>query len=101
MANYGKGGEAPGQVTEPGSASKGYTTDTDGKIYPEERKTSIQDYLGGQGSLGFDRNQGVTRDSGEISNPEILNMGQHKLQALKEGECGSRAIGGPNNNAKK
>lgn len=95
MPNYNKGGitEAPGQVTEPGSASKGYVTDTDGKIYPKERKTSVQDYLSGEGSLGFERNQGVTRDSDEIANQEILNMGQHKLQKLKEGMSGSHAIG--------
>lgn len=100
MPNYNKGGitEAPGQVTEPGSASKGYTTDIDGKIYPDERKTSVQDYMSMEGSMGFERNQGVTRDSDEISNPEILNMGQHKLQKLREGECGSHAIGSGNLN---
>lgn len=100
MPNY-KGGitEAPEQITHPNEASKGYVTETDGKIYPKERKTSVQDYLGGEGSMGFERNQGATRDSDEIANPIILNMGQGKMQRLKEGSCGSRSIGGPDNNA--
>lgn len=94
MPNYDKGGitEAPGQVNDPGSASKGYLTEEDGRIYPKERKTSAQDYLSGEGSMGFERNQGVVRDSLELSSPMILNMGQNKLQKLKEGQCGSRSI---------
>lgn len=92
MANYGGKSEAPGQVTEPGSASKNYDTSEDGRIYPEERKTTIQKYMSEEGSMGFDRNQGVTRDSGEIADPVILDMGQKKFQSLKEGSLGSHAI---------
>lgn len=92
MANYGgKSIEAtPEQVTFPNDASKGYKTIETGKIYPEERKTTVQDYVGGEGSMGFNRNQGVTRDSNEFANPIILDMGQSKLQKLKEN--GSAAI---------
>lgn len=94
MPSYNKGGitEAPAQFTDPAKASKGYLTQNDGKIYPNERTTSVQDYMSGEGSMGFERNQGVSRDSNELSNPMILNMGQSKLQKLKEGECGSRSI---------
>ena len=93
MPNYTKGktGEVPEQVAHPGEASEGYETSKDGVIYPKQRGNTVQDYNAGEGSMGFDRNQGVTRDQNS-SEVIVIDMGQNKLQKLDQNNLGSRAI---------
>ena len=83
MANYGGKSEAPHQVTEPGSASKGYDTSEPGKIYPETRSGTAQEFLEGEGSMGFERNQQCKRDEYLMGDGWTGTMGQHKFQKMK------------------
>lgn len=80
----------PMQVTDPKSASKQFTTDRNGVIYPKENTRVTNEFLSGQGSMGFDRNQGVEREG--FNPPEVQGgtMGQHNLQKHKT--TGSHAI---------
>lgn len=82
--------EAPKQVTEPGSASKGYSTSGDGKIYPEENTRAITEYAKKEGSISFEHNQGVVREGFKPPKAEYNDMGQDKLPTLKA--TGSFAI---------
>lgn len=93
MANY-KGGtsEAPEQYTHPSEASKGYMTNKDGVAYPEELSRKAKDYLDGEGSMGFERNQGVKRDGWKSEVDVNLGMGQSKLQKLSAANGGSHSI---------
>lgn len=92
MPNYGGKSDAPEQYTDPSSASKGYRTDQDGKIYPVENKRKAREYMGGEGSMGFDRNQGATREGYVPPEAEGGTLGQNKLQRIKSTSAGSSAI---------
>ena len=78
MSNYGGKTEAPGQVTSPSDASKGYSTAKTGKIYPEEKSQGVREYIDNEGSQGFMRNQGAVRDQLSAPTAEVMAMGQHK-----------------------
>jgi hypothetical protein len=90
MSKYESGGDVPEQVTHPGSASKGYSTKEDGKIYPNENERTVKAYCVVQGSISFEHNQGAIREGFHPSEPEYKDMGQEHLQKLKA--TGSYAI---------
>lgn len=94
MPNYtnGKSQDVPNQVTNPSDASKGYRTDVDGKVYPEQIDREAAAYLEGEGSMGYDRDQGVKRDNWGNEVDDMGMLGQHKLQRLKSTQAGSHAI---------
>ncbi len=76
MPNYGKvASEAPGLVQDSSEHSKATPTD---RIYPNEVKRSADEYIDGEGSMGFERNQGAKRDSMTPPEAQVGMMGQHK-----------------------
>lgn len=80
----------PEQYTDPANASKGYSTQSDGKVFPTENSRKLADYIAGQGSRSFEENQGVVREGFKPSEAEYGDMGQSHLQKLKA--TGSFAI---------
>lgn len=84
--------ENPGQVTSPSDASKGYMTNKDGIVYPKENKRAATEYISGEGSMGFERNQAVVREAFKAPEAEGGTMGQHKLQRIKAETGGSHSI---------
>lgn len=82
----------PNQVTSPSDASKGYMTNKDGMVYPKENKRKVTEYISGEGSMGFDRNQGVVRDTWGDPEIQLGTMGQSKIARLKAEMGGSHSI---------
>lgn len=72
--------------------SKEFKTDKDGVVYPSEIARTTHAYLKEEGSMGFERNQAVKRESFEPTETELGTMGQHKLQRVKSTMAGSHAI---------
>lgn len=82
--------DTPKQVTFPGDASKPFVTDKDGVVYPDEISRPASEFLAGEGSMGFERNQQVKRDTWKAPEAQGGTMGQKKLQKIKT--AGSHAI---------